>query len=369
VRRFCGAAALAWLYWPEISAQGVRERPASQEIRALVLDTIVTHTMPGMVAGIADANGLIAVGAAGFRKAGDATAITEDDSVHIGSCTKAMTSAVLAALVEDGTLRWDSKLVEVVPELKGEIHGAYETVTLWDLVTHRGRVPANARSWWAHADLDLKARRLALVKDGLKDEPTVIAGEFEYSNLGYVAAASMAEAATGETWESLIRARVFEPLGMTTAGFGPPGASGNVDQPWGHARREGGWASSQQDNPEALGPAGRVHCSMADWAKFAALQLGKDGTAILGRETLDKLIEPTGDYAAGWIVVRRDWAQGTALAHSGSNTMWYSTVWIAPELDRAYLVATNSCDEDSATICDEVIGKLIAIDRDQASGL
>lgn len=361
-----GASIFGVLRAPCAWGQSTRENPQSQEIRAVVTQTIVDHTMPGMIAAIADSNGVIAIGAAGFRKAGDAVELSEDDVIHIGSCSKAMTSTMLATLVSDGTLRWESLLVDVIPELKGQIHRDYESATLWQLVTHRARFPENAPSWWAHADLEVKARRIALLKDSLQEVPTVGKGAYQYSNLGYVAAGCMAEAATGETWESLIQARLFDPLGMTTAGFGPPGTPETVDQPWGHSKQDGSWAPSQLDNPEALGPAGRVHCSLADWAKFAALQLGNAETPILSREQLKNLVENTGEYAAGWVVVDREWAQGKALAHSGSNTMWFSTVWVAPKLDRIYLVATNSSDASSDAICNAVIGELFKIDRQHA---
>ena len=58
--------------------------------------------------------------------------------------------------------------------------------------------------------------------------------EFLYSNAGYVIAGAMLEQVTGESWEELIRTEVFEPLGMTRAGFGAPGSADAVDQPRGH---------------------------------------------------------------------------------------------------------------------------------------
>jgi hypothetical protein len=43
--------------------------------------------------------------------------------------------------------------------------------------------------------------------------------------------------------------------------------------------------------------------------------------------------------------------------------MWYALVWVAPKLDRAFLVATNSRDDNSHPKCDQMIGKLIQIDQ------
>ena len=60
-----------------------------------------------------------------------------------------------------------------------------------------------------------------------------------------------------------------------------------------------------------------------------------------------------------WIVTDRPWAGGRALTHSGSNTMWYCTVWIAPARDFAVLVTTNQGGDEAAKACDEASWALI----------
>jgi hypothetical protein len=54
---------------------------------------------------------------------------------------------------------------------------------------------------------------------------------FEYSHIGYVVAGAILEEKFGESWESLIHTRLFEPLKLQTAGFGAPGRQGAIDQP------------------------------------------------------------------------------------------------------------------------------------------
>jgi len=49
----------------------------------------------------------------------------------------------------------------------------------------------------------------------------------------------MAERVTDRSWEELLKERLFEPLQMTTAGFGHPGRARSVDQPWGHVSARG----------------------------------------------------------------------------------------------------------------------------------
>ena len=104
------------------------------------------------------------------------------------------------------------------------------------------------------------------------------------------------------------------------------------------------------DNPDAIAPAGKVHCTLADWAQFLAAHLDPalaETTLGLSAKTLAELHQPVdgAKHAAGWIVVRRGWAggDGLALTHSGSNTMNYCTVWLAPARRLAVLAVCNAC--------------------------
>jgi CubicO group peptidase (beta-lactamase class C family) len=344
-------------------SESAKEELKSKKIGKALTETVAQAKVPGMVAAITSSKGVLAIGSAGIRKIGAAEKLTEHDLIHLGSCTKSMTSVLLATLVTEGKLTWETSLIEVLPELKGSIHPDYHPITIWQLLTHRAGVAANAANWWVHGKVELKKRRLMILKDNLKEAPTLEHGSYHYSNLGYLIASCMAEKVTGSTWEPLMQKRIFDPLGMNSAGFGPPGTPKKTDQPWGHGREGEDWRPRQLDNAEALGPAGRVHCSAADWAKFIAIQLPGGKNLGLDRKTMDKLITPTGTYAGGWVVTNRPWAKGIVLTHTGSNTMWYAVMWVAPKLDRAFIVATNSRDENSHAICDQMAGELIQINK------
>ena len=344
-------------------AESSKEETKSRKVEEALAEAVAQAKVPGMVAAITSSEGVLTIGAAGVRKIESDVKLTGQDHIHLGSCTKAMTSVLLATLVAERKLTWETSLIDVLPELKAKIHPDYHAITIWQLLTHRAGVEANAANWWVYGKVELKKRRLAILQANLKQAPAHKQGVYHYSNLGYMIAGCMAEKLTGSTWESLMQKRIFDPLGMNSAGFGPPGASGKTDQPWGHVRSGKAWRPRQFDNAEALGPAGRVHASFADWAKFLAMQLSGGKSLGLDRKILDKLITPTGTYAGGWRVTKRPWGKGTVLTHSGSNTMWYALVWVAPQLDRAFLVATNSRDNDSHAICDKMIGKLIQINQ------
>ncbi len=338
------------------------EYTPTTELSEMLHSVVEEDGIPGIIVAIIDSENVRIIDAAGVRKQGSEELITSDDLFHIGSCTKAMTGTLMATLVDEGLISWETTLLEAFPELEGEIHEEFLSVTLQQFLTHTSGVPANAADWSAFADLELQERRIALIKENLQEQSEQGVGEFLYSNLGYLVAGSMAEKVTGKDWETLMQERIFNPLEMTSAGFGIPGTVDQADQPWGHTKSSGEWDPVQFDNPQAIGPAGVVHCSFEDWGKFIRLQLPASDPKILNREQLNHLIDPTGDYAAGWAVVTRGWAEGKALFHNGSNLTWYVVVWVAPELNRAYMVGLNSYDDQSFFIADKVVGELIQYD-------
>ena len=326
---------------------------------------------PALFAAVVDQTGVIAVGAAGVRRQGSPQEVTVDDFVHIASNTKAMTSTMLAVLVEGGVFPhgWETTIADVFPELVGDIHPGYHDVNLFQLVRMTGGLPNPVEVLSAHRDEpNIIERRYAILRDALMEPPAGPMGEFLYSNLGYMVAGAMAEELTGQSWENLMEDHLFAPLGITTGGFGPPGSLDGVDQPWGHYPDQmGQWTPVQADNPEALGPAGTVHISIEDWAKFVALWFSDDTPTILDRAVLDELLVTDSEfYAAGWLVLQREWAEGIALAHEGDNTFWNSVLWVAPDRGIAYLAAANASlfhldaeDADLFNVLDTIVFSLI----------
>lgn len=334
-----------------------------------ILDEIVSEgKAPGMIAAILSSDSIIAIASAGVRKTGSDIKFSTSDKIHLGSCTKAMTATMIATLVAEGKLRWDMKLVEAIPEIKEKIHSDYHKITLWNLLTHRAGLFKNPSDWSAFEEKEITERRLALIIENMAGPSSFKKGEFNYSNFGYMVAACMAEQVSGISWENLMKERLFEPLGMSTAGYGAPNTPDQIDQPWGHGKSRikfwKDWDPDQTDNPEALGPAGMIHLNIEDWAKFLALQM-KETNPILDRKYLDKLIEPVDGhfYAGGWGVAEPEWAKGIAITHAGSNGIWYTNVLILPKLDRAFIVSTNSRDFGvTEDLCTKITNKLIRLE-------
>lgn len=350
-----------------------KEPAARQSLNAILEPIRQKYELPALAAGVVLDRKLVAEGVVGVRRAGHTEAVTVHDRFHLGSCTKSMTATLCAILVEKGKLKWDTTIVEAFPKLKDKIHPDYHAVTLDQLLSHRSGLPDDSEPdpvlWPKILALKgpIKDQRRTFAALVLHDKPKVPPGsKFQYSNAGYTIAGALCEQATGKAWEDLMRELLFRPLGMTTAGFGPPGKVGTVDEPWGHEAKDKDMLKPlapgpEADNPAVIGPAGTVHCSIGDWARYAILHLG-GGPRLLKPETLRKLHTPPpgGDYAYGWLVRERKWAGGTTLTHAGSNTFWFADIWLAPARGNAYLAATNRGDDKKGFGgCDATIAKLI----------
>ncbi|MCS6859915.1 MAG: serine hydrolase [Abditibacteriales bacterium] len=341
-----------------------------RRIRDLLEPIRQKYKLPALAGAIVTSKGLAALGAVGVRKAGTDVAVTVDDQWHIGSDTKAMTATLIAALVEQGKLRWDTTIEEAFPDLAPALPSSLTKMTLLHLLAHRTGLPANLPLGWHSVPrlIPIREQRQAVVKRGLKAKLESEPGaQFGYSNLGYVIAGAMAEKYADASWEDLMNRMIFQPLDMKSTGFGGVGTPGEIDQPWGHTA-DGQPVSGNGpdvDNPPVLGPAGRVHCTLSDWAKFIADQLrgARGAKALLKPESYRKLHTPPfgGDYALGWLVTERDWGGGKVLTHAGSNTMNFAVVWMAPQRDFAVLVVTNQGGDAAARACDEAAAALIGL--------
>jgi CubicO group peptidase (beta-lactamase class C family) len=343
------------------------------DLAALLQPIRTAHGMPALGAAVLRDGQLVALGVDGIRRVGHPESVTVDDRWHLGSCTKAMTATLLARLCERELLGWGTTVADGLPQLAAAMHADAKGITLAQLLQHRAGLPPNpGEPLWSELfrfdGTDTEAR-LEVARQLLAVAPAAVPGaKFVYSNSGYMLAGAIAERRTGAPWHELMQREVFAPLGITSAGFGMPGTADGTTQPWGH---RGGSESAAgrtatvavfADNPPSLGPAGTVHMTLGDWAKFVALHLGvlpAAGAPLLRPETLRALhtAPPGADYALGWVVCARPWAKGPVLHHNGSNTMWFCVAWLDPAAQFAVLVTCNH--GDGAAACDAVAAACI----------
>ena len=306
--------------------------------------------VPALAAAVVTREGFAFRGAVGRRRTDRTELVTVADPWHLGSNTKAMTAALYGRYVEAGRAAWGARLTALLPDLKPD--AAWSEVRIDDLLAHRsgisdrGALDADFLAGARASALSARDQRTDVARVLLAHPPALPVGAFEYANLNYVLAGAVIERIAKRPWEEAIAADLFKPCGMSRAGFGAPTGAA----PWGHQDAEGRLApvdpSGIADNPPVLAPAGEVHASLDDYARFVRLFL-TDGGGVLKPETLNRLARPYsgGDeqYGMGWQVLKeRGWAQGPVLQHEGSNTLWHASVTVAPARSLAVIACSNT---------------------------
>lgn len=321
---------------------------------------------PAMGAVIVRDGAVVDLAVTGVRARGSDVAVTTDDRWHLGSNLKAMTATLVARHVAAGQLSFDATLPELFPDV--ETNPAFRDVTIAQLLAHTSGLRANLTHWEMNAQGDRSPApprveaRAQLAERYLGLQPAYEPGtEFRYSNLGYLVVGAALEGLTGAPFETQMATRVFEPLGIETAGWGAPGEKGRMDQPRGHrvglmgiALLGGGVmepGTDRSDNPPIMAPAGTVHMSLQDYARFLIAHLGgpEGESALLPADLFRTLQEPYpgtgGGYALGWVVTEDAESGLTFLQHAGSNTMWYAVARLIPQRDTAVALSANAADE------------------------
>lgn len=299
------------------------------------------YVIPGISAAIYRDGQLVEHAVSGIRKVGSPDLIAREDKFHLGSCTKSMTATLAATFVEDGKLSWKSTLSDLFPDI--EIHPSLRDVTYEMLLAHGSGLekdPDDA-TYLELEKLETLEGREKLTILYLSKTPTFKIGTFNYSNIGYIIAGHILEKISGKSWEMLLQERLFIPLQMQSCGFGPTSDPTETvpTQPWGHIIREWTIKPVHDDNAAFYGPSANVHCSVSDWVKYLDIHLrGFNGEAKLLREEsfqqLHKIWpdDHSNQYTfGGWYRLKRDWAKGDVLTHTGTNTYNYASVWMDPK--------------------------------------
>jgi CubicO group peptidase (beta-lactamase class C family) len=345
-------------------AASVPESPVA-DLGAVVAPIVAARGVPGLAVVVLKGDRIVAQGVAGVRRAGRADPLSLQDQFLICSATKAMTATLAARAVEEGRLSWSSSVRETLGSSLSGIRSEWDAATLAQLLEHRSGVPADTSRIWTLIRVEFFSRkdpahkRELVVRRVLSHRPAYAPGTgYIYSTLDYLIVAAMLEKVYGRPWETLIRERLWEPLGIVEAGFGAPeakngrGAYGHLGilLP-GHAVKPGGFWS------RLTMPAGfnMARMTLAEWAKFVAIHLKGDPdnphhqATLLTPESFAALHAVSREkfYEGGWFRAELPW-QGhgneestRVLSSQGDNYVWHVEAWLMPAMDTAVLIACN----------------------------
>lgn len=153
----------------------------------------------------------------GYIDAGSLVPVTPDTRFHIASVTKTFNATLAAMLVDDGSLTWDTRVRDIVPEFQLVDNFAAQRATLRDLLCHRVGIGRNSLPSFNRADSpEWWLPRLKLLSFESEFRDSVY-----YSGVMVTVSGIMLARAGGAPWESLLKQRLLKPLEMnaTTAGY------------------------------------------------------------------------------------------------------------------------------------------------------
>ncbi|MCU0705502.1 MAG: serine hydrolase [Fimbriiglobus sp.] len=284
--------------------------------------------------------------------------VSPDTLFPLASCTKAFTSAAIAALVDDGQMDWDDPVRRHLPTFRLSDETANKLVSIRDLLCHRSGVGGHDLLWYrAPWDLDESVRRIAEVP---LSNP--FRGGYQYSSVTVSAAGLAAANRSRGGWDELLRDKLLTPLGMTAFAFTTKDAKGFPNRAGGYQGGDGsvGVVPMPEYEMAEPNPAGSLFVTPRDYARWLNFQLndGKAGERqVVSAKQLSETKQPHTPirldgslkgqhpgvtqmtYAMGWVVY--DHRGERVIGHGGLIDGFRVLTVLLPERQAGFAIFAN----------------------------
>ncbi len=313
--------------------------------------------VPGVAMGLVQEGKVVFAGGFGVRELGKPDKVDGDTLFMIASNTKAMTTLLLAKLVEEGKLTWDTPVTRVLPSFKLGNAETTRQVLIRHLICACTGLPRQDFEWLMEFKDATPESALAVLGT---IQPTSKFGEmFQYSN-GLAAAggfvgghAAYPQLELGAAYDSAISDRVFGPLGMTATTFDFKRAlAANHAAPHSQDIDDKPAAASMDVNYAIVPvrPAGGAWSNVRDVLRYVSMELARgvlpDGTRYISEQPL--LMRrapqvPIGKDETYGMGLQVDSTWGIPVVHHGGSMIGYKTDMIfLPDHNVGAVILTNS---------------------------
>ncbi|MBA3236970.1 MAG: serine hydrolase [Parachlamydiaceae bacterium] len=303
--------------------------------------------VPGIAVGIIINNKVVYSKGFGERKIGENAPITADTVFQVASVSKPLTSTVIAALVGENVLQWNSKINQLDPQFLLKDPWVSSEVTIEDLLSHRSGLPDHAGDILEDLGFDQKT-----ILHQLRLEPiTEFRKNYKYTNFGFTEAALAAAKIAGVSWDTLVHQKMLNPLGMASTSTNFDTFINNPNHADLHVMEEGIPKALFQRNPDAQTPAGGFSMSMNDFCKWMLLQISEgkfNGKQLIPADTLKQTHlpyitrGPNSFYGLGWNISYNT-KDEAILSHAGMFSLGaITTVKIIPSKGFGIAVFANA---------------------------
>jgi len=287
-------------------------------------------------------------GIAGINNINDKQKVKLEDKYSLGSNTKAITALIAMKMIEEGQIRLDTKLLDLMPSLKGNINQYYEDITFGSLLSHRAWV----RPYMYEDDHntlpkifpgELTNQRNMFTKHVLNQD-SVFSLTFSYSNAGYVIASHMMEIAAKTSYEKLIATFMNE---MNYDHYFGLANREDENAPSGHMMEDEVWTEIGPNHeyngvPEMMNAAGMLSMNILDYASLIQMQLNglKNKNTYISAESMNIHHYGLDEYAYGWL--NGEMGGMKYSTHDGTLGINYCHTVILPQIPCAIVIMFNS---------------------------
>src|SRR5262245_48206527 len=338
-----------------------KAHPLNAERIALITDFVQSMMqqfgVPGVAVSLIDGGKVVFEGGFGVKTLGQPEPVDADTLFLAASNTKALTTLLLAELVDEKRLRWDQPVTEVYRDFKLGDAEITRQVLVKHLLCACTGLPRQDFEWLFNYASATPASSLASLA---AMQPTSRFGEvYQYSNpmaaaAGYVGAFLVnPKLELGAAYDEAMRTKVFEPLAMSSTTFDFLKAlSGNIASPHGHDP-DGKTGLARMDNNYSvvpIRPAGGVWTSVRDLSRYIQMELAlgelPDGKRLVSRENLLERRKPqiqmAEDVAYGMGLVVNTQYGIPVVSHGGSMFGYKSDMVFLPDHGVGAVILTNS---------------------------
>lgn len=249
------------------------------------LDTFVNRVLrdwhaAGCAVAVVEKNKLVYAKGFGYKDYAKKIPATENTQFAIGSCSKAFTASLLGMAEREGKLDLDKPVHEYLPELQFYNESLTNHVTARDMMCHRTGLPRHDYSWYgATTTRDSLIYRIRYL------EPSApLRQKWQYNNFMFVVQGVLAERLYGSKWETLVKEKIFQPLGMTHSNFSVGDMQKETDFTFGYREVKDSVVKLEYMNIDPIGPAGSINSTVKDMANWVITWI--NGGKFNGKEVL-----------------------------------------------------------------------------------
>ena len=256
---------------------------AIAEIEKLAQHQVDTNVVPGLAIAVVFQDQIVYAKGFGIREGGKPGKVDADTVFQLASVSKPIGATVVAALVSEGKISWDSKISALDPTFAMYDPWVTREITIRDLYAHRSGLPEHAGDLLEDLGYD---RAQVLYRLRFQKPDSSFRAHYAYTNFGMTAAAVAAAKAYDLAWADASEQKLYKPLGMHATSSRYSDFIARANKAVGHVLVDGMWVHKLQRNPDAQSPAGGVSSSVNDVAQWLRLHIAHG--QVNGRQMVDE---------------------------------------------------------------------------------